>query len=54
MEIGHCAQNVHLQAVALGLDSVPIGAFQDRQVKKVLNLPKNIEPLYIIPIGYQR
>ncbi len=54
MEVGHCAQNVHLEAVALGLASVPIGAFQDRQVKKVLDLPKNIEPLYIIPIGYPK
>lgn len=52
IEIGHSAQNIHLQAVTLGLGSVPIGAFHDKDVKKVLNLPKNIEPLYIIPIGY--
>ncbi|MFX0000827.1 MAG: SagB/ThcOx family dehydrogenase [Candidatus Hodarchaeota archaeon] len=54
IEVGHCAQNIHLEAVALGLASVPIGAFEDDQVKKVLNLPKKIEPLYIIPIGYPR
>lgn len=54
IEVGHCAQNVHLEAVALDLSSVPIGAFQDRQVKKVLDLPKNLEPLYIIPIGYPK
>ena len=52
MEVGHAAQNIHLVAVALGLGSVPIGAFEDGMVKKVLNLPKDIEPLYIIPIGY--
>ena len=52
MEVGHCAQNIHLEAVALGLASVPIGAFQDKGVKKVLNLPDNLDPLYIIPIGY--
>ncbi|MFX1302078.1 MAG: SagB/ThcOx family dehydrogenase [Promethearchaeota archaeon] len=52
IEVGHCAQNVHLEAVALGLASVPIGAFEDDQVKEVLKLPKKIEPLYIIPIGY--
>ncbi len=52
IEVGHCAQNIHLEAVALGLASVPIGAFEDDQVKKVLELPKKIEPLYIIPIGY--
>lgn len=52
IEVGHCAQNVHLQAVALGLASVPIGAFEDDKVIKVLDLPKKMEPLYIIPIGY--
>ncbi len=52
MEVGHCAQNIHLEAVALDLASVPIGAFEDDNVKKVLKLPKKIEPLYIIPIGY--
>lgn len=52
IEIGHCAQNIHLEAVALGLASVPIGAYEDDRVKEVLNLPKKTEPLYIIPIGY--
>jgi len=54
IEVGHCAQNVHLEAVALGLSSVPIGAFDDDQVKTVLKLSKKIEPLYIIPIGYPK
>jgi len=54
MEIGHCAQNIELEAVALGLDSVPIGAFQDNEVKKILGLSKNLDPLYIIPIGYKK
>ena len=54
IEVGHCAQNVHLEAVSLGLGSVPIGAFEDKRVTDVLNLPKDIEPLYIIPIGYPK
>jgi len=54
IEVGHCAQNIHLEAVSLGLGSVPIGAFEDEKVKGVLNLPKNIEPLYIIPIGHPK
>lgn len=53
IEVGHCAQNIHLQAVALGLASVPVGAYEDIKVKEVLSLQKNIEPLYIIPIGYE-
>ncbi len=52
IEVGHCAQNIHLQAVALGLGSVPIGAFRDKKVKQFLELPENLDPLYIIPIGY--
>ncbi|MFW9897263.1 MAG: SagB/ThcOx family dehydrogenase [Candidatus Thorarchaeota archaeon] len=52
MEVGHCAQNIHLEAIALGLVSVPIGAFQDKEIKRVMNLPRKVDPLYIIPIGY--
>ena len=52
MEIGHVAENIHLQAVALGLASVAVGAFWDDVVKKSLELPDNQDPLYIIPIGY--
>ena len=52
IEVGHAAQNIHLQAVALGLDSVPVGAFYDEEVSRVLSLPKDHQPLYIISIGY--
>jgi SagB-type dehydrogenase family enzyme len=54
MEAGHAAQNVCLQATAMGLGTVPIGAFSDEQVSSLLNLPKDEEPLYIIPVGKQR
>jgi hypothetical protein len=33
---------------------VPVGAFKDDQVQKVLNLPANHEPLYLIPLGHKR
>lgn len=52
IEAGHAAQNVHLQAVSLGLSSVPIGAFNDEEVKKSLFLMASHEPIYIIPVGY--
>ncbi|MCM8796286.1 MAG: SagB/ThcOx family dehydrogenase [Candidatus Omnitrophica bacterium] len=52
IEVGHVAQNLHLEATALGLGSVPIGAFDNSQVKKILSLGKEEEPVYIIPIGY--
>ncbi|GAI81506.1 unnamed protein product, partial [marine sediment metagenome] len=53
MEAGHAAQNVYLQAVAMNLGMVVIGAFYDDQVKEVLNLPENEEPLYIMPVGFK-
>lgn len=52
IEAGHIAQNIHLQAVCLGLGSAPIGAFSDTAVQKALYLPKDNIPLYIIPVGY--
>lgn len=54
IEIGHIGQNIQLQAVALGYDSVCIGAFQDERVKRLLSLPISEEPLYIVPIGKKR
>jgi SagB-type dehydrogenase family enzyme len=49
MEAGHVGQNISLQAIALGLGTVMIGAFEDKQVKEVLEIKE--EPLYIIPVG---
>ena len=51
MEAGHAAQNVYLQAVSLKLGTVTIGAFDDDGVKRVLGLPVDEEPLYIMPVG---
>ncbi len=51
IEVGHVGQNIYLQATALGLITVAIGAFNDTQVGKVLRLDKQIKPLYIMPIG---
>jgi SagB-type dehydrogenase family enzyme len=53
IEIGHVAQNICLQATAMELGSVMIGAFHDDEVKGLLKLPKEEDPLYIIPIGRQ-
>jgi SagB-type dehydrogenase family enzyme len=54
METGHIGQNIALQAVALNLGTTMVGAFYDDQLSKVLNLPSNHEPLYIIPVGHPK
>jgi len=51
MEVGHAAQNVYLQAVSLNLGTVVVGAFRDDKVRKILNMPDEEHPLYIMPIG---
>jgi SagB-type dehydrogenase family enzyme len=54
MEVGHSAQNLLLEAVALGLGGVVIGAFNDSEVERVLSLPADQKPLYLIPVGHPR
>jgi SagB-type dehydrogenase family enzyme len=54
LEAGHAAQNLLLQGAALGLGSVPMGAFRDGQVQRVLSLPPEQSPLYLIPVGVRR
>ncbi len=54
LEAGHAAQNVLLQAVALGLGAVPIGAFDDHRLARTLQLPSAHEPLYIVAVGHPR
>ena len=51
MEVGHAAQNVCLQAVALGLGTVVIGAFKDDDIATIVSLPGNEHPVYLIPTG---
>jgi SagB-type dehydrogenase family enzyme len=51
MEIGHSAQNVCLQAVSLSLGTVTIGAFNDKEVKKMVHCDTDEHPLYIMPVG---
>lgn len=51
MEAGHAAENMLLQATALGLGAVPIGGFSDDSVSSVLALPDEERPLYIVAVG---
>ena len=52
MEAGHADQNIYLQAAALDLGTVVIGAFHDDQVHRLLGLPDEQKPLYIASVGH--
>ncbi|MEA2023174.1 MAG: SagB/ThcOx family dehydrogenase [Actinomycetota bacterium] len=52
IEAGHVAQNLLLQATALGLGAVPVGDFDDAAVSEILGLPSDHEPLYLLPVGH--
>jgi SagB-type dehydrogenase family enzyme len=51
IEAGHVSQNIYLQATALGLGTVALGAFIDNEVNEILEAPARLMPLYIMPVG---
>lgn len=51
IEVGHAAQNVFLQAVALQLGAAVVGAFDDQALQKLLDLPEHERVLYLMPVG---
>jgi SagB-type dehydrogenase family enzyme len=54
IEAGHLAQNMNLVAVALGLGSVNIGGYFDRQIDDVLELDGlSHSTIYMIAIGHE-
>ena len=54
MEAGHVAQNVLLQATALGLASVPVGGADEAAIARALAIPAPQRPVYLLPIGYKK
>lgn len=54
MEAGHIIQNIALQAVSLGLGSVPVGAFLDEKVNQLINVDGVSEAaIYLHAVGKQ-
>ena len=51
IEVGHAAQNICLEATALGLGLVTVGAFDDAAVAKIIGMSQDETPLYVIPVG---
>ena len=54
IEAGHVGQNLFLQAEALGLKAGIVGAFNDREVTRVMEIPPEHEPLLIMPVGFSK
>lgn len=52
IEAGHICQNISLQAVSLGLGSVPVGAFFDEKVNHLIEVDGvNEAAVYILAVG---
>ncbi len=49
MEAGHIGQNIYLQATALRLGTVAVGAFYDEQLQEIVGM--ELDPLYVFPVG---
>ena len=45
-------QNMLLAAHALGLATCWVGAFQEEEARKALNVPTGVRPVAIIPVGH--
>ena len=54
IELGHAAENVLLEEVALGLVGVPMGGINVEKMTAALKLPKSEVPLYLVAAGYKR
>ncbi len=52
IEVGCASENLMLEAAALGLGSVAVGAFSEKEVRKTLDLPKGWDPYLIVPVGF--
>jgi SagB-type dehydrogenase family enzyme len=50
LEAGHIVQNIHLQAVTLGLNGCAVGAYNNSDIQKFLKTDE--KPLYIMPVGF--
>lgn len=51
-DIGIAAQTLMLSARALGLGTVFVGVFEEKQLRGLLNIPQNIRIVGLFPVGY--
>lgn len=48
------ASYLQLAAVSLGLACCWVGSFSEKEVSEILNLPENLVPVAMIPIGFSK
>ena len=53
-DVSAAIENLLLMATAEGLGACWVGAFDESEVSKILNLPKNERPIVIVPIGFSK
>ncbi len=52
LEVGHAAENLALEATALGLATVTQGGIDAAKVSEALSLPQGTLVVYTMPVGY--
>ncbi|MFH1858108.1 MAG: nitroreductase family protein [Candidatus Omnitrophota bacterium] len=52
MDVAASVQNLLLEAHVLGLGGVWVGAFDEKKVSEVLQLPRFLRPVTMVPLGY--
>lgn len=52
IDVALSIENLLLTAFELGLGGTPVGAFDESEVAKILNLPKSQRPVLMVPLGY--
>ena len=51
-DVAASIENLMLVAYSLGLGTVWVGAFDEREVGRILDLPDDLRPVAIVPVGY--
>lgn len=51
-DVAASIENLMLVAYSRGLGSVWVGAFDEKEVSRILNLADHIRPVAIVPVGY--
>jgi nitroreductase len=53
-DVSAAVENLMLVATSEGLGTCWVGAFDEKEVSKILNLPKNERPIVIVPVGFPK